>query len=378
MKIFILACLVGAVSGANVQAQKRSGDYNDRPIGSFASQNYNSRDSMVCVWPKVGLRDAPGTTGRYIATIYFGETVRRISDREERFEGKNYIEVQAKGGYIGWVQDYLFVQEGGIVTLLGDKPIHKSPSMSTPTSDYFYAGELLVLSDYQGNNWVELTSSEKQRVGWIKGIDEVSVSESDIRIAALYQDALQQKDIKTRRKKLEEIRKIPGFVGSPLEQIIVQALNLSTAQGGYVVSDPKSSELIYADDGQGNIYTDGGTNNSSTKTPTKDKVEENPTVVLEKVIDMETGKYYNRITERGKIIEVEGLKNPKTIYWCYHKTRPVGSKVLLHLPEGGFVQLEVVAALKKTNPAAIGLGRKLLESVYGTRFAKEAIFSYPQ
>ena len=93
---------------------------------------------------------------------------------------------------------------------------------------------------------------------------------------------------------------------------------------------------------------------------------------------MDTNKSYNRVTETGTIMEVDGPRRPKNKYWCYHKTRPIGSEVLLHVPGGGIVKLEVVARLRPNNKNAIGLGKQVLEEVYGSRFAKTASFSYPQ
>jgi len=322
-------------------------------------------DSLVCAWPKVGLRETPGRGGEYLQTIYFGERIRKISNEERSSGGRDYIYVETRSGNAGWVYDYLFIEGGGLVTLLENKTIYDSPSAVSATTETFRAGELLILSNYQGGNWVELISSEKKRTGWVKGIDEVSYNDIDIKFAKLLRDALAEENETKRLRELEKIRRMPDLESSAFEPIITYAtLDYNTSDREVVIRDPITDEIIYFDDGSGELVSNVEMNEQE--------------VVVEKVIDMETGKYYNRITETGKIAEVDGPQNPETIYWAYHKTRPVGSKILLHVPEGGYLQLEVVARLRKNNPASIGLGKNLLESVYGTRFAKWSTFSYPQ
>ncbi len=321
-------------------------------------------DSLVCAWPKVGLRDTPGERGQYVQTIYFGEQVRLYGNNLRRASGKNYIQVETNTGRVGWVDQYYFISEGGLVTLLKNKTIYEAPSPVTATSGEFKAGDLLILSDYQDGNWVELVSEGRRKIGWVKGIDEVSFSAIDIEFAKLYQDAIRMGTETQRLRELEKIRRMPDIARSGLEPIITfAALEYSSPGREAVITDPNTDEIIYYDDGSGEVR--GGETKQAE-------------VVVEKVIDMETGRYYNRVTETGMIAEVNGPKKPKSIYWAYHKTRPVGSKILLHVPEGGYLQLEVVARLRKDNPASIGLGKQVLEAIYGTRHAKWADFSYPQ
>ncbi len=322
-------------------------------------------DSLICAWPKAGVRDTPGDRGQYIQSIYFGEQVRLYSNDIRRADGKNFIHVETTSGRVGWVDQYYFISGGGLVTLLEGKTIYEAPSPVTATTESYRPGELLILSDYQDGNWVELIGERKRLSGWVKGIDEVSFNAVDIEFAKLYQDALSKTSVTQRLRELEKIRRMPDLARSGLEPIItLAALEYSSPDREVIITDPVTDEVIYYDDGSGEF-----------RGPTD---ELQPEVVVEKVIDMETGRYYNRVTETGLIAEVDGPKKPKSIYWAYHKTRPKGSKVLLHVPEGGYLQLEIVDRLRKDNPASIGLGKQVLEAIYGTRHAKWSTFSYPQ
>ena len=339
---------------------------------SGPSNTLSSKDSLVCAWPMVPLRANPGQGGQYLQTVYFGEQVRRMGDQIQRNEGRNYVFVQTASGRSGWVHDYQFVPEGGLVTLLEDKAVYEGHATASATSRMFRAGELFILSDFVKGDWVELVGPKKTKVGWVKGIDRISFDPVDIKFAKLYQDALVKRTHTLRFRALEEIRRLPDFQLTKLEPII----NLAAMEIGGATADVGGGDVYYDDGMIGDI---GGTPN-----PTRDgsvvvlPEENTPRINVEKVVDMQTGMYYNRVTETGQIAEVLGPKRPKNDFWAYHKSAPIGSQVLLHLPEGGFVALEVVARLKQTNPASVGLGKKLLESVYGTRHAKWATFSYPQ
>ncbi len=336
---------------------------------SLPSVDLSSKDSLVCAWPMVPLRADPGQGGQYIETIYFGEQVRRTGEQIQRNEGRNYIFVKTQSGRSGWVHDYQFIPEGGLVTLLEDKPVFNGSSTASATSRMFRAGELFVLSDFAKGDWVELVGPKKSKVGWVKGIDRISFEPVDIKFAKLYQDALLKRTHTLRFRALEEIRRLPDFQRTQLEAVI----NLAAMEIGGVGAEV----------GGGDVYYDDGITNND-RFPSRDGgvvvVPDGnaPRINVEKVVDMQTGMYYNRVTETGQIAEVLGPKRPSNDFWAYHKSAPIGSQVLLHLPEGGFVALEVVARLKQTNPSSIGLGKNLLESVFGTRHAKWATFSYPQ
>ncbi|MEM6632554.1 MAG: SH3 domain-containing protein, partial [Bacteroidota bacterium] len=373
----LLVLLFVGIGGVFSQEEEK-----DEDIGIFDSYNFPffsgqgstlpastvGLDSMVCAWPMVPLRAHPGQSGQYIQTIYFGEQVGRVRRSVQRNEGRNYVEVITLSGNSGWVHEDQFVSEGGIVTLLEDKAVFSGPSNVTATAKTFRAGELFILSDFQNGDWVELLGPKQVKSGWVKGIDQISYEGVDIKFAKLFQDALNKRTHTLRFRALEEIRRLPDYSYSNLEPVIT----LAAMEIGGTGSEVDGGEVYYDD---GIMVNDGIPSRAG---GVIEPSSTSPQIVVEKVVDMQTGTYYNRVTETGQIAEVDGPKRPKNTFWAYHKTAPVGSQVLLHLPEGGYVALEVVARLKQTNPASIGLGKKLLESVFGTRHAKWATFSYPQ
>ncbi len=320
----------------------------------------------VCAWPEATLRDQPGTNARQLASLYFGEGVEKTGDEAfVMYEKRNYVKVRTRDGKVGWVSEEFFVPDGGVVVVLEKARIYLKPNTITTVTDaYFEPGELVIFKDWQGD-WVELVSKEKKKTGWIKGTHLVSIDDNDIQTAKSLDEALAISDQTSRRYRLEQILQMRNGVSPDMRAAIDQHI-LNTRydrwNDGYVSTSSSPPAT---------------TNTAPVETSASEAKQYN--IVVQDVIDMDTGKSYQRVTETGSAYEVIGPKSPKNIYWVYHKTRPVGSKVLLHVPDGGgYIQLEVVNRLRKDNPNVVGLGKDLMMAIYGTRYPQEVVISYPR
>lgn len=317
----------------------------------------------VCAWPEATLRDQPGANARRSASLYYGEGVEKTGDEGfVMYEKRNYIKVRTRDGKVGWVAEELFVPDGGVVVVLEKSRIYIKPNtVTTVTDSYFEAGELVIFKDWQGD-WVELVSKEWKKSGWIKGTHLVSINENDIQTATSLEEALAVADPATRRYRLEQISQMRNGVSPDMRSVIDEYINGARYDPW---NDGFSTPSGIASAGPAPVAGAGEPATSS--------------IVVQEVVDMESGKSYQRVTETGSAYEVIGPKTPKNIYWVYHKTRPIGSKVLLQLPDGGgYVQLEVVNRLRKDNPNTVGLGKDLMMAIYGTRYPGEVVISYPR
>jgi SH3-like domain-containing protein len=324
----------------------------------------------VCAWPEAMLRDQPGTNARRIASLYFGEGVEKTGDEGfVMYEKRNYIKVRTRDGKVGWVSEELFVPDGGVVVVLERARIYMKPNtVTTVTDGYFEPGELAIFKDWQGD-WVELVSKEWKKSGWIKGTHLVSIENNDIQTAKSLEEALAVADAPTRRYRLEQILQMRDGVSPDMREAIDQYITGTRYDPWNDGFRPPATPA------PGNVLAQAG---GAAPTAGADETSKY-NIVVQEVIDMETGKSYQRVTETGTAYEVIGPKNPKNIYWVYHKTRPIGSKVLLQVPNGGgYVQLEVVNRLRKDNPNTVGLGKDLMMAVYGTRYPGEVVISYPR
>lgn len=340
-------------------------------------------ERMVCAWDGAEIRLTPGEKAPSAGVLPFGEEVQLLGRRatvisENR---RNYLEVKVTGtNAIGWIKENLLL-DGGLVVVLRTTPFYpsyKSLYMAND-GDIFEAGELAILTNFEEDGeYIQLVGRNKGpnglKKGWIKGLDRVSVRHNDLVVANRIYEIQKSKDAKFQRSSLNGIRGMAEFQQSGMELALEYAIQRTYIPGGLpVVSNTSNPTRSPNSKKAKTTSAKKGATTTAKKPEPKDK-----NFVVREVVDMETNLSYNRVTETGTIMEVNGPRRPKNIYWCYHKTRPIGSEILLHVPSGGIVKLEVVARLKSNNPNSIGLGKAVLEQVYGTRFHKEATFSYPQ
>lgn len=385
LRIICLGSLL-VISGTMFSQQEDSGVYYEYT---------GTGQTSVCAYKSIVLHEAPGRNSRKLGTIVFTEEMEHLGQeallKEER---RNYILVKTRDGKQGWVDEMYIVKDGGVVVLLEDSKVFERPAtFSSSTSDFFRAGEIAILTDFQ-DNWVKLVSYRKDIEGWVEGYHKLSAEDYDIEVAAMLAKALEIPDDNVRRQELAKIGSMRGFISTEMKGVINRTLNIVDESNQRPI--PVDSEVYYDQPNPGPIegedafaispyrtdrsdglYSDNGRINS-VYVPNS---ERRPQIQEKEVIDMSTGRSYLQVTESGTIQPVKA-KKPKNIYYCYHKTLPIGSKVLLEIPGGqGYVPLEVVARLRSNNPHVVGLGSEVIKAVYGVVKAKEVqsvSISYPK
>ena len=354
-------------------------------------------ETSICAWAKVDLAKSPGQHAQRIGSVYYTEEVQHLG-REAfvRGENQNYVWIKAGDGSEGWINDEYLVKGGGTVVVLSDAPVYeklKTPHSVTP--HFFRAGEIAILTEFS-DGWVKLTGQEKSKMGWIEGYSNLSVEDYDIEAAALLAEAFSLDDAENRRNEIRKIRNGRSYVSDEMKRVLDQAFNRTYGNTSEDVFDP--NDPYYVDDvpfytndsGEDEFAKDsypiddlssgGGSFNDDLGIGSAGSSNRFGFFERE-VVDMESGQSYIRVTERGSIQPVKA-KRPKSIYYAYHKSLPIGSTVLLEVPgTGKYIQLEIVARLKSNNKHMIGLGSEVIKAVYGETQAKNvpsASISYPK
>ncbi|MEL6626832.1 MAG: hypothetical protein AAFQ92_14985, partial [Bacteroidota bacterium] len=242
-KTFSLAMLL-ALIGQVTQAQPVYIDHRDQEKGM----------TVVCVAPSATLRELPGEKNIALGQTFFGEEVTHEGQEAlVKGENHNYILVRTQTGKIGWVDDRFLVKDAGVVVLTDDARLYESPgNYTTALGQFFYAGEIAILSSYE-NNWIKLIGRNKNKIGWIKGYEILSVEPTDLEIAKLLSDALDIADPTQRRLALENIGDTPGFNGSPLAGVVKEEV-LLTAMPSH---DQLSPGKKYLQEGVDDFFPNG-------------------------------------------------------------------------------------------------------------------------
>jgi hypothetical protein len=361
-------------------------------------ENTGDKGFSIVAYESIRLYKKPGRDAKQVGIALFTEELKHLGvEGYIRDESRNYIYVRTSGGKKGWVQGNYVVRDGGVVVITKDAPVYENPNtLGSIKKEKFQAGDLVILDDFQ-DGWVHLTSQRKAKVGWVEGYDNLSLEDADIEAAALFAEALKIESNDTRRNALRTITQGRGQDISPEMALVIEDAIRRTEPNYVPPSSPKPDDYPYYANGEDGLSQGGGSLGDLGEGPsrgqgqqTQDNVipvqidmpaEMKYNVYVEKVVDRETGQYYNRVIESGGIQPVKA-KNPPSIYYAYHKTLPIGSTILLEVPgTGSYVQLEIIARLRADNPNIVGLGGELIKKVYGEIAAKNvfsATILYPQ
>lgn len=196
----------------------------------------SSDGDAICLWPKVGLRDAPGTGKgiKYLATILFGEAVSPTGESQE--EGNStYLEVTLSDGKTGWVKESLFAPQASVYAASGEIDVYPRPDLMTYKGQKFNRGDVVAVTANEQDEWIEVYGLEKKTKGWIRGLDNLSDAELDVTVAVLYNRAVTEDKKADREKLLNNIATNSMFSASGMMDVVDEALS--------AVAEPPRPEL---------------------------------------------------------------------------------------------------------------------------------------
>ncbi|MCB0850865.1 MAG: SH3 domain-containing protein [Bacteroidetes bacterium] len=344
--------------------------------GEIFYQDTPVEETSICAYSSALMYESPGRNAPKIGTVLFTEELEHLGQEAfVRGENRNYVWVRSRGGIIGWINDSYLVRNSGVVVVLDNLPVYDRPgTASARTSQRFMAGDLAILSDFR-DGWVHLFGEQKYIQGWIQGYDNVSVEQEDIEVASLMTEAMRITDPVQRRKQLNQIGSSTRALSPEMTRALQKAIDATYPSNTLTQNEPDTETWQGGED----IFVDDNVNPSPGKTEIVDIYS--PGIHKKEVIDMQTGRSYQRVYETGTIQPVKS-KKAKDIYYAYHKTLPIGSNVLLKIPNyEGWIQLEIIARLRADNPHVVGLGPEVIQKVFGETQAKnieKATISYPE
>lgn len=205
---------------------------------SKTSEETGAEPYATCLWPKVGLRDNPGRKdAKYITTIYFGEKVEFLDEKQIADDDKEYIKVKLSDGNEGWVYKHLFAIGGKLGIVNGQRELYKRPDIMTYVGEKLEPMDMVVIFDGEQDGWNEVVSLKKEKKGWIQGQANIIQNELDVKLGILYWRAMEEGGDK-KYELLENIMDNPNFKKSKLIEEVSKAL----------YGNPGSEEAFYIDE----------------------------------------------------------------------------------------------------------------------------------
>jgi uncharacterized protein YgiM (DUF1202 family) len=228
-----LICAVLFLSmGCNSKSEKKTKSSNDSSMSESTDLNSGEVSTAICLWPKVGLRDKPGRKDtKYLTTIYFGETVEYLNEKEKAEDDKEYLKVRLSDGSEGWVYEYLFALDGELAIIDKETELYKRPDIMTYEGNKLEPMDMVViLEDEEQEDWHQIASMKREKKGWIQGDISAIQDEIDVKLGILYWRAMEESSEK-KYKLLENILANPNFKESKLIDNVNKAL-YETEDGG--------------------------------------------------------------------------------------------------------------------------------------------------
>lgn len=232
VKSFSLICICTIFFfswGCNFKSEKEAELYDSSIVSetreALEAPYSDDVSTAICLWPKVGLRDKPGRkNAKYLTTIYFGETVKYLNEKEKAEDDREYLKIRLSDGSEGWVYEYLFAIDGELAIVNKETELYKRPDIMTFEGKKLAPMEMAVIfenEEYQG--WHEITSIKKEKKGWIQGDMDAIQEEVDVKLGILYWRAMEEPAEK-KFELLENILGNPNFKNSQLIDYVNQAL----------------------------------------------------------------------------------------------------------------------------------------------------------
>ncbi|MEO1451844.1 MAG: hypothetical protein AAFV07_20100, partial [Bacteroidota bacterium] len=193
----------------------------------------------ICVWPQCGLREEPGRQdftkdgqNNYITAIYYGEKMEVLGEKVEvSKEDRIYIKVRLQDGQVGWVHDYLVETRARLAVMTEPAEVFRRPDPMTLRDAKLQPGEIVAIilePDSGGGNpsdkWLHVSTNSKKKKGWIINAPNHTYEEVDLRIALLFQRALEKKKVADKRAELLSITQDPAFSESSIRRLVEQEL----------------------------------------------------------------------------------------------------------------------------------------------------------
>jgi len=178
-----------------------------------------SEAPIVCMWSKVSLKNAPTAKGKWVTTIYLGEsaTYTGITEKDTTVaKGKDYAKIELIDGTTGWVDIRFMAVDAKPYVVKDISKLYKRPDILTATKKEYDKMQFVVVLETKGE-WMKIKGKRSRDTwfseGWMKS-NHLTDNEIDINVAILTNRAMTIQDKEKKIEALNEIIDNSDFSGS--------------------------------------------------------------------------------------------------------------------------------------------------------------------
>ena len=202
--LVIILCISQFSCSSNQQSSSDSAE--DAVENTPTAVVENTQTDAVCIWDKVGLRDAPGTEGKWITSISIGESLSYLN-MDSVIDDRTYVKVALNDGNQGWARQDFIVSDAQPGVIVKDADLYSRPDLLTKTDKKFSKMDIISGTESQ-DDWIKVKGKRAEGKwideGWIKG-SNLSYDAVDIATAKFAKQALAKENSEDQIAALKEI-----------------------------------------------------------------------------------------------------------------------------------------------------------------------------
>ncbi|MEM7372669.1 MAG: SH3 domain-containing protein [Bacteroidota bacterium] len=320
-------------------------------LGQTDGSTNQSLGPIICVAELATLRETPDPNGKKIADVHFGEMLEKLGE-EIILTGTTdaYWRVETADHLTGWLNKEQCVRDGALAVFLAPARIYIRPQTpSTITTQQFGPGEVVILARTAGE-WGQLIAKDRQKAGWVRTLEFISIESIDIELATLMNATLTEKNLAQKRRQWTAL-----FREAKEEQAEMYEVLLAFYEAEYPGEAPPSSSSMVR----------------SRTIPSASPAPNPPprpavTVRTERFFDQGSNKWYTQTRESGPVQVMSNLSHSGESYLVAHKSLKKGTKILLEIPGNqGYIEAKVEMKLKQDVPEILGISPQAVRLLYG-------------
>ena len=159
--------------------------------------------SSVCIVNGLGVRATPSKTGKTLASLSLGESVKWLGGNEKDEGGRDYLKVALSDGQEGWVTASGLVTGAKVGAIMDDAVLYKRPDPLTATTQKVACMSIVAVIQ-EKDGWLQLVGEGHRSLGWAaKG--SLTLDKGEVTTAILATKKLREKDGLDREAKIEAI-----------------------------------------------------------------------------------------------------------------------------------------------------------------------------
>lgn len=174
------------------------------------AQTPDKESKVVCMWKAVSIRKEPKEKGKYITTMYLGETAtthnETVTDTLSK-KKRTYLKVTLADNTTGWIQENLVAVDATPYVVIAPTKLYKRPDLIASSDKNFEEMQYVVVTETKGD-WVKVKGKKHTAKwfseGWVKS-SKLANDETDVIVAILYEKAQNNTDANKKIKALQEI-----------------------------------------------------------------------------------------------------------------------------------------------------------------------------